>query len=235
MFRYERPQAGRARQHTQVGAEVLGSDDPDVDVEIIALAHAVLRGVGLERVLLLVNSMGDAECRRRYVAALQTYLRDHLGDLDPDDRDKVADHPMRVLDTKRPASVEVVRDAPVITDHLDEAGRQHYDRVQDGLGALGIAFALEPRLVRGLDYYTHTTFEFQASALDTSQNTVCGGGRYDGLVEELGGPPTPGVGFGMGIERLLLACDAEVDIRPSSPDDRSSGSSTSPTARPPVT
>jgi histidyl-tRNA synthetase len=209
MFRYERPQAGRNRQHTQVGAEILGSHDPDVDVEVIAFAREVMRRTGLERVLLLINSMGDRACRRRFVDALREYLRENVGDLDPEDRDKVDDHPMRVLDTKRPDSLDVVRDAPTVLDHLDDASRLHFDRVQDGLGALGIPFAIETRLVRGLDYYTHTTFEFQASALDAAQNTVAGGGRYDGLVEELGGPPTPGVGFGMGVERLLLACDAE--------------------------
>lgn len=209
MFRYERPQAGRARQHTQVGVEVIGSSDPDVDVEVMAFGHAVLSRLGLERVLLLVNSMGHRETRRAYADALTTYLADHVGDLDEADRDNAMTHPMRVLDSKRSATVAVVRDAPQITDFLDDAGRAHFERVQDGLGALSIPFALEPRLVRGLDYYTHTTFEFQASALDTAQNTVCGGGRYDGLVEDLGGPAAPGVGFGMGIERVLLACDAE--------------------------
>ena len=209
MFRYERQQAARYRQHTQVGAEVLGSEDPDVDVEVMALAHTVLERLGLTRILLLINSMGGPETRRSYSAALQGYLRDHIDDLAAEDRDKVETHPLRVLDSKRPESHKVCRDAPHPADHLDAAGHAHFERVQDGLGSLHIPFAIEPRLVRGLDYYTHTTFEIQATALDAAQNTVCGGGRYDGLVEDLGGPPTPGMGFGMGVERVLLAGDAE--------------------------
>lgn len=208
-FRYESPQAGRYRQHHQLGAETLGSADPDVDVEIIGLAWDVLRAVGLERVLLLVNSMGDVDTRRTFGTALRAYLEEHIGDIDEEDRDKVALHPLRVLDSKRAATIEVTRSAPRLAEFLGPSAVEHFERVQDGLGALGIPFAIEPRLVRGLDYYTHTTFEFQSSALDAAQNTVCGGGRYDGLVEELGGPPTPGIGFGMGVERLLLACDAE--------------------------
>jgi histidyl-tRNA synthetase len=209
MFRYERQQAGRYREHTQLGAEVLGSDDPDVDVEVMSLAATVLKKVGLQRVLLLINSMGGPESRRLFADELSTYLRAHRGELAEDDQDKVDSHPMRVLDSKREASRQVITGAPNILEFLDDASLQHFERVQAGLRALGISFAIEPRLVRGLDYYTHTTFEFEASALDTAQNTICGGGRYDGLVEELGGPPTPGIGFGMGIERLLLACDAE--------------------------
>ncbi len=208
-FRYEAPQAGRYRQHHQVGAEVLGSDDPDVDVEVIAAAWGLLRAIGLTRVLPVINSTGDPETRQAYVADLARYLADRAGDLDPADRDKVSSHPMRVLDSKRPATAAVLADAPRITDALSTESRRRFDRVQDGLGALDIPFALDPRLVRGFDYYTHTTFEFQSDALEAAQSTVCGGGRYDGLVEELGGPATPGVGFGMGIERVLLAADAE--------------------------
>ncbi|MFT7646899.1 MAG: histidyl-tRNA synthetase [Candidatus Poriferisodalaceae bacterium] len=208
-FRYENPQAGRYRQFHQLGAEVLGSADPDVDVEVIGLAWNMLQAVGLERILLLVNSMGDADTRRTYSEALQTFLEFRIDDIDEDDREKVASHPMRVLDSKRLNTMAVTREAPKLADFLSDEAVAHFDRVQDGLGSLGIPFAIEPRLVRGLDYYTHTTFEFQSSALDSAQNTICGGGRYDGLVEELGGPPTPGIGFGMGLERLLLACDAE--------------------------
>lgn len=208
-FRYEKAQAGRFRQHHQVGAEVLGSADPDVDVEIIALAWNVLKGTGLKRLLLLINSMGDAETRVQYATVLQEYLRSRIDELDDADRVKVEEHPLRVLDSKGPATQSVVEDAPKITEMLRGSSRKHFERVQEGLGALGIPFALEPRLVRGLDYYTHTTFEFQSGALETAQSTICGGGRYDGLVESLGGPPTPGIGFGMGIERVLLACDAE--------------------------
>ena len=208
-FRYEAPQAGRYRQFHQVGAEVLGTADPDVDVEVVALAWDVLRAVGLKRVLLLVNSMGDSDTRRTYGAALRDHLRSRIDDIDEEDREKIEHHPLRLLDSKRPGTRAVTAEAPQLAEFLGPAAVAHFERVQDGLGSLGVPFAIEPRLVRGLDYYTHTTFEFQSSALEAAQNTVCGGGRYDGLVEELGGPATPGIGFGMGIERLLLACDAE--------------------------
>ncbi len=208
-FRYEAPQAGRYRQFSQIGTEVLGSADADVDVEVIALASRVINRVGLSRVLLVINSIGEPEDRRNYVEVLREYLEGQMDQLDPADRDKVATHPLRVLDSKKAATRSVVDGAPVITDFLSAESRAHFDRVQEGLGALGIPFAIEPRLVRGLDYYSGTTFEFQASALEAAQNTICGGGRYNGLVEQLGGPPTPGIGFAMGVDRLLLACDAE--------------------------
>lgn len=208
-FRYERPQAGRLRQHHQLGVEVLGAADPDVDVEVIALGHDYLRGLGLRRLDLAVNTMGDRDGRADYLASLRRYLDERRGDLAAEDRDKVDDHPMRVLDSKRPATRAATTDAPSILDHLTPAAAEHFARVQDGLRDLGIGFRVEPRLVRGLDYYTHTTFEFQASALEAAQNTVLGGGRYDGLSEALGGPPTPGCGFGSGVERVLMACDAE--------------------------
>jgi histidyl-tRNA synthetase len=209
MFRYERHQAARYREHTQVGAELLGSEDPDADVEVIDLAHAVLRDAGLRRVLLLINSMGGRETKRSYADHLTAFLLANRGDLADEDRERVETHPMRVLDSKREETRAVLVDAPSILDALDDDEQRRFERVQAGLRSLGISFAIEPRLVRGLDYYTHTTFEFQASALDAAQNTVCGGGRYDGLVEDMGGPPTPGIGFGMGVERTLLACDAE--------------------------
>ena len=208
-FRYEAPQAGRYRQFHQVGAEVLGSSDPDVDVEVIALGWNLLQAVGLQRVLLLVNSMGDADTRLTYGTALREHLTKNLADIDEEDREKVDLHPLRLLDSKRRGTRAVTADGPRLAEFLSPTAVSHFERVQDGLGSLGIPFAIEPRLVRGLDYYTHTTFEFQSSALESAQNTVCGGGRYDGLVEELGGPETSGIGFGMGIERLLLACDAE--------------------------
>lgn len=208
-FRYERPQAGRLRQHHQVGIEALGSEDPDLDVEVIALGHDYLRALGLEQVRLLVNSMGTPEDRGGYVDDLRQWLSAHRDALDPEDEAKVDTHPLRVLDSKRAATRAVVADAPLLGSRLSEAAQAHFSRVQEGLDALGIAFTVEPRLVRGLDYYTHTTFEFVSEALDAAQATVLGGGRYDGLVEDLGGPPTPGIGFGSGIERVLLACDAE--------------------------
>jgi histidyl-tRNA synthetase len=208
-FRYEQPQKGRVRQHHQVGVEALGPSDPDLDVEVIALLWDFHRSLGLQDLVLKVNSMGDIEGRARYLDELRTYLRSHADGLDPEDADKIETFPMRVLDTKRPRSIEVATGAPKLLDHLSGGAIAHFDRVQSGLRALGIPFEIEPRLVRGLDYYTHTTFEVQANALDAAQNTIGGGGRYDGLVESLGGDPTPGIGFGSGIERVLLACDAE--------------------------
>jgi histidyl-tRNA synthetase len=208
-FRYENVQAGRLRQHHQVGLEVLGSADPDVDVEVITVGWEFLRALGLTKVELLLNSMGTPGDRVRYVEVLRGFLRGRLGDLAAEDRDKVEAHPMRVLDSKRTETRRATEDAPAIADHLSPESQDHFDRVREGLAAMGIPFALAPRLVRGFDYYTHTTFEFVPSLVDNAQSTILGGGRYDGLVEELGGPPTPGIGFGSGIERLLIACDAE--------------------------
>jgi histidyl-tRNA synthetase len=208
-FRYEAPQAGRYRQHHQVDIEILGTTDPDADVEVIAVGHDYLRSLGLRRTSLLVNSMGSAEDRRAYAERLGAWLEDRIHQLDPDDRAKVATNPMRVLDSKRARTREATAGAPRTLDHLSTEARAHFERVRDGLGALRIDFMLEPRLVRGLDYYTHTTFEFVSDALDTAQSTILGGGRYDGLVEAMGGPPTPGIGWGAGVERVLLACDAE--------------------------
>ena len=208
-FRYEAPQAGRFRQFHQFGIESIGSDDPDIDVEVIALGWNVLQSVGLKQVSLLLNSMGDANTRKQYQQSLGDFLEGRVLDLDEEDRSKVASHPLRVLDSKRPATQSVIAQAPLIEEFLGGDAEAHFERVQEGLNALNIPFTIEPKLVRGLDYYTHTTFEFQSQALESAQNTVCGGGRYNGLIEELGGPPTPGIGFGMGIERLLLACDAE--------------------------
>jgi histidyl-tRNA synthetase len=208
-FRSERPQAGRLRQHHQVGIEALGSADPDLDVEVITVGRDFLRALGLERVTLLVNSMGTSHDRSRYVEVLRDWLAARRDELDPEDRDKIDSNPMRVLDSKRAATKAAVVDAPSITEYLSAGAEKHFERVRAGLAALGVDIALEPRLVRGLDYYTHTTFEFVSNSLDAAQSTLLGGGRYDGLVEDLGGPPTPGIGFGSGIERVLLACDAE--------------------------
>ncbi|MEX2660157.1 MAG: histidine--tRNA ligase [Acidimicrobiales bacterium] len=208
-FRYERPQAGRYRQHHQLGVEALGTDDPDLDVEVISLAADLYAAVGLRRVELALNSLGDARCRPAYREALSAHLAGRSGNLCDEHRERWSENPLRVLDCKRPACVAATADAPRTVDHLcDECG-EAFDRVQSGLAALGIPFTIEPRLVRGLDYYGRTTFEFAATALDSAQNGIGGGGRYDGLAELLGGPPTPGIGFGTGIERILLACDAE--------------------------
>jgi len=208
-FRYENVQAGRYRQHHQLGLEVLGSTDPDVDVEVIAVGWEFLRALGLRQVDLLLNSMGTAADRLRYVDVLRSYLHDHRAELADDDQDKVDRHPMRVLDSKRTETRRATAGAPAIADHLSGESEDHFHRVREGLMELGIGFQLAPRLVRGFDYYTHTTFELVPSTVDNAQATILGGGRYNGLVEELGGPPTPGIGFGSGIERLLIACDAE--------------------------
>lgn len=216
-FRYERPQAGRFRQHHQLGVEAIGSSDPDLDVEIITLGWDYLASLGLRDVTLLINSMGTREDRVAYAAEVQAWLRDHADELDESDRSKVDDHPMRVLDSKRPATRAVVADAPSIADARSREADAHFARVLAGLDELGIAYRVTPTLVRGLDYYTHTTFEIVSDALDAAQSTILGGGRYDGLVAQMGGPDTPGIGFGSGIERVLLACDAE-GVFPVPPD-----------------
>ena len=208
-FRYERPQAGRYRQHHEVGLEAIGSADPDIDVEIIALAWGFYADLGIERRRLLLNSLGDDTCRPAYRELLLAYLLERHGALCEEHRDTVADNPLRLLDCKRPACIAVTADAPRQVDHLCEPCAVHLSRVKDGLDALGVPFTMQPRLVRGLDYYTRTTFEFAGEALDSAQNAIGGGGRYDALIEQLGGPPTPAIGFGLGIERILLACDAE--------------------------
>jgi histidyl-tRNA synthetase len=208
-FRYERPQKGRYRQHHELGLEVLGTEDPDLDVEVIAFASGLYRELGLQRIVLKLNSLGDDECRPGYRALLIEYLEARRDDLCDEHRDRIAENPLRVLDCKRDACVAVTVDAPRMVDNLCEPCRAHFDRVKGGLSSLGVAYDLDTKLVRGLDYYTRTTFEFTAEALDAAQNGAGGGGRYDGLVEALGGPPTPGIGFGLGIERILLACDAE--------------------------
>ena len=213
-FRYERPQAGRYRQHHQLGVEVLGSDDPDVDVEVIVLAHELYRSLGLRQVTLALNSIGDAVCRPGYVGLLRSYLDERSEQLCGEHRQRAGEQPLRVLDCKRPECRDATAAAPRMLDHLCDACAAHFERVREGLGALEIAYQLESRLVRGFDYYTRTTFEFAATALEGAQNAVGGGGRYDGLVEQLGGPPTPGIGFGIGIERVLLACDAEEVVAP---------------------
>jgi len=205
-FRYERPQAGRFRHFSQVGAEVLGSDDPAIDAELIVLALDAYRELGLTQVRLLLNSLGDAECRPAYRAALQDFLRDLP--LDEATRARAEINPLRVLDDKRPEVQAMVAEAPLIADHLCDACRAHHDVVTTLLGDSGIAWVDAPRLVRGLDYYTRTTFEFQHDGLG-AQSAVGGGGRYDGLSAEIGGPELPGVGWALGVDRTVLALEAE--------------------------
>lgn len=208
-FRYERPQAGRYRQHHQLGVEALGTDDPDLDVEVIALLFDFLRDVGLTRFTLRLNSMGDGVCRPAWVDALTAYLEAHAAELCPEHAETWARNPIRVLDCKRPQCAAHRPEMPTMGRFLCDDCRAHHERVTAGLDALDLAYELDPFLVRGLDYYTRTTFEFGSDALDAAQNAIGGGGRYDGLAGNLGGPETPGIGFASGIERLLLAADAE--------------------------
>lgn len=208
-FRYERPQAGRYREFRQVGIEALGSADPDLDVEVIALGWEFYAAVGATRVELLLNSLGDGTCRPAYRALLLSYLTDHRSELCEEHQGRFEENPLRVLDCKRPACQEVVAGAPRQLDHLCDDCAAHFARVRTGLDALGIAYTVDTTLVRGLDYYTRTTFEYAGLALDSAQNGLGGGGRYDGLVSAMGGPETPAVGFALGVDRTLLAVEAE--------------------------
>ena len=208
-FRYERPQKGRYRQHWQVGVEVLGVDDATLDVEVISLANGFYRDdLGLRQFRLLINSMGDADTRSRFREVLLRYWRDHSSLLGAE-MERAEANPLRILDSKREDWQEMIETAPQIADYLTDAAATDFETVQAGLHAVGVDFEIAPRLVRGLDYYTGTTFEFQSDALDAAQNAIGGGGRYDGLVEQMGGKPTPGIGFGIGIERVLLVSDLE--------------------------
>lgn len=203
MFRYERPQAGRQRQFHQIGAELLGSGDARADVEAIAVAVELLNCLGLKSLRMVLNSVGDRVDRAAYRARLVDYLTPHAADLDPDSQDRLTRNPLRILDSKVARTQEICRDAPSILDALSPESAARFDRVQQALTDLGIAYQVDSRLVRGLDYYSHTAFEIQSDDLG-AQATVCGGGRYDGLVSELGGPETPAVGWAIGMERLIL-------------------------------
>ncbi|MDQ1685483.1 MAG: histidyl-tRNA synthetase [Frankiaceae bacterium] len=205
-FRYERPQAGRYRHFSQVGAEALGVDDPALDAEIVALGSQAYADLGLRDVVLLLNSLGDATCRPVYRQRLQDFLR--ALDLDEETRRRVEINPLRVLDDKRPEVAAQVADAPLVADSLCDECRAHYDEVRRHLSAAGVTWQEAPRLVRGLDYYTRTTFEWQHAGLG-AQSAVGGGGRYDGLSESIGGPAFPGVGWALGVDRTMLALRAE--------------------------
>lgn len=208
-FRYEKPQRGRYRQFDQVGIEVLGADDPNLDVEVIALGWEFYRALGLQQVKLLVNSLGEPDDRANYVAALRAHFEANIDALSDDSKVTLQKNPLRVLDSKREQDGVVIAGAPGIAEFYSERAAAHFAAVQAGLTTLGIPFTVDARLVRGLDYYRHTTFEFQGLTLDSAQNALGGGGRYDGLVESLGGPATPGIGFALGLDRTLLACDDE--------------------------
>jgi histidyl-tRNA synthetase len=208
-FRYERPQRGRYRQFDQVGIEVLGVDDPLLDVEVIALAWEFYARLGLRQVNLIINSLGEPDDRARYVEALRVHFEEAGSALSEQSRSTLSRNPLRVLDSKREPDQRFIESAPQIADFHSPDAAEHFEAVRDGLIALDIPFAIEPKLVRGLDYYRRTIFEFQGGTLNSAQNALGGGGRYDGLVEALGGPSTPGVGFALGVDRTLLACDDE--------------------------
>ncbi len=208
-FRYEKAQHGRYRQFDQVGVEALGSNDPWLDAEVIALGWNFFAGLGLRDVKLVINSLGDDGDRERYVEILRSYLSANSGDLSKESLETLARNPLRVLDSKRDQDAAIVAGAPSIRESLSDAAKEHFATVLEGLDTLGVPFTVNDRLVRGLDYYRRTTFEYVSTALDSAQNAIGGGGRYDGLVEDLGGPATPGIGFALGLDRTLLACDAE--------------------------
>ena len=202
MFRHERPQRGRYRQFYQLGAEALGFAGPEVDTELMLLANELLAGLGLRNVRVELNSLGVPAERQAHRTALITYFEQHRDLLDADAQRRLLTNPLRILDTKNPAMQAMVQDAPQLLSYLGDASRKHLDTVQSLLTACGVEWTINPRLVRGLDYYSHTVFEFITDELG-AQGTLCGGGRYDGLFELLGGKPTPAVGWGMGIERVL--------------------------------
>jgi histidyl-tRNA synthetase len=209
MFRHERPQAGRTRQHTQFGVEIIGTDAPAADAEVIAVGHRFLSERGLQRFELHVNSIGDEVCRPAYREALLAFLEERKDRLHPEHRERYRDNPLRVLDCKEEACRSATEDGPRMLDYLCDPCRRHFEAVQTGLAEEEIGYEIDDRLVRGLDYYTRTAFEFVSEVLGPTQSTLCGGGRYDGLAEVLGGDPTPGVGFGLGLERALLAMERE--------------------------
>jgi histidyl-tRNA synthetase len=208
MYRYATPQKGRYREHWQQSVEAIGSDDPAIDAEVIQLYVEVLRRLGVSQYQLQLNSIGDANCRPAYVEKLVQWLDANDASLDDEARQKRATSPLRVFDVRTPSVRAALAGAPKIGESLCDACREHFAEVRRYLDALGVPYTLEPTLVRGLDYYTRTTFEFVGPD-EGAQSTICAGGRYDGLIEQLGGPPTPGIGFGAGIERLLQALEHE--------------------------
>jgi histidyl-tRNA synthetase len=209
MYRYAAPQRGRFREHYQLSLESIGSDDPAVDAEVIQYYDRLLRNLGIERYELQLNSIGDRSCRPAYVERLNAWLDEHVDILDEDAKEKRATSPLRVFDVKDERVRAALRDAPKIGESLCAECEQHFADVRGYLDAFGVAYTIEPTLVRGLDYYTRTTFEFLGPDESRQASTICGGGRYDYLVEEIGGPATPGIGFGAGIERLLLSLELE--------------------------
>ncbi len=203
-FRYERPTSGRYRQHEQLGVEALGSDDPALDAEVIELALAFFRQVGIPELILKLNSVGSTESRAEYLAALRAYAEPYLSEFSEEGQARFAHNPLRMLDTKNPRELEILGDAPKLLQFLTPDERTHFEALCGYLQDAGVPFEIDPYLVRGFDYYTKTAFEIQSPSVLTAQNALGGGGRYNRLVEEIGGPPTPGIGFGLGVERALL-------------------------------
>jgi histidyl-tRNA synthetase len=212
-FRHERPQAGRYRQFWQVGAEAIGSEDPSVDAEIIVLLHTLLAELGARELRLRIASLGTQASRAGYRELLQGYLREHAGELSEETRGRIELNPLRAFDAKDPGTQRVMQGAPRLADHLDDDDRAHFAQVTELLGRAGVEWEHDDSLVRGLDYYTRTIFEFTSDALG-AQSGVGGGGRYDGLIEQLGGPPTPGCGFAAGVERMLMAAEERPQPEP---------------------
>lgn len=207
-YRYEKPQAGRLREFHQFGVECFGTKSPLADAEIIALAKSIFDTLGINDLSLEINSIGCPTCRAEYQKALKEYFNQYKDSLCDTCKDRLERNPMRLLDCKSPQDQEIAKDAPVVIDYLCEECQEHFDKVQEYLKAQDIEYTINPKIVRGLDYYTKTVFEFVSSSIG-AQGTVCGGGRYDGLVSELGGQDTPSLGFGMGLERLMLLMEAQ--------------------------
>lgn len=207
VFRYEAPQAGRLREHHQFGVELYGGDTPALDFEVISLAYDFLSSVGVTGLVLNLNSIGCEKCRAEYKAALKSFLGEHIDEMCHTCRERFDRNPLRILDCKEEGCRRIVENAPKITDYLCDDCRAHMDGLKKMLDEAGIKYVVNPKIVRGLDYYTKTVFEFVTTALG-SQGTVCGGGRYNNLVESVGGKPTPCVGFGLGLERLIMLLDA---------------------------
>ncbi len=209
-FRHERPQAGRYRQFHQIGAEAIGSDSPIADAEVITLFSDLIEELGVPGVELRLGSLGSLEARREYLAELKSHLRSRSGELSEDVNKRIEINPLRAFDSDHEGTRAVMADAPRLLDHLDEADTEHFERVKELLGAASVEFVIDPTLVRGLDYYTRTIFSFVCDRLG-AQSEIGGGGRYDGLIAQLGGPDTPAIGWAAGVERILLALDEEVE------------------------
>ena len=215
-YRYEKPQAGRLREFHQFGVDCIGAASPNADAEVIALARQVLKNIGVDKISLEINSIGCPECRKEYHKALKEYFNQNIEDLCGTCKDRLERNPMRILDCKSPVCSEIAAKAPVVLDYLCDDCKQHFEQVKAHLNAQNIEFTVNPHIVRGLDYYTRTVFEFVSGDIG-AQSTVCGGGRYDGLISQMGGPSVPSLGFAMGIERLMLVLESQKTELPDAP------------------